>query len=439
MGLSGCDGVRSVLTDPVEKINQAFALPAGLQQAKDQLVTDPALSPVQARALRASYRLRLQERASICSHDVTPGRFESLADLRRRITDTPCFHTHDLALQHWVGLHRFLLAMHKPPLVPFAPLPPATVLPPQEEAAVEIIAARGANVVVLRSARGHATTAALPSGRTLRTFEGPAPTGAHAALSPNGQVLAVATHNALRLIDPQTGDTLWTTNEFSSVQAWLPAIDATLLARRDGSGLALLDLRDGAVRPYPLALPALSWAVAVPGTGRARQVLGNWTTAWVIDHARIADGTIKAMLVEQRDFPAGALPESTPLLMAQGSKLVYPAAGDLGWLNLDTGATGEINLSPLQAHGFSKNSETTVLLELGRPTQGPPRLLDIERTTLSHTSRDGPQAGPLTPLSGRDGWARLGRTPGLGYGLTDDAMSEPVGRVIAGMESSPAP
>jgi hypothetical protein len=437
LALAGCDRVRSGWIDPVAKINQAFAVPADLQQAQRQLETDPDLTPAESRALQQTFRLRLQRRAETCSHGLTPGRFETADNLRRRITDTACFLTHDRALQQWVGLHRFLLAMHKPPLVPFTPLAPLIVLPPLEEAAVEVVAARSANVLVLRSAQGQATTVALPSGRTLCSFGTPAPIGQPATLSPNGRVLAVLTPEALRLIDPETGDTLWTSIEFNAVRAWLPAIDATLLAHRDGSGLALLDLRDGTVHPYPLELPALSWSIAAPGTGRARQVLGNQSTAWVVDHARNANGSIAAMLVEQRDFPADELPESTPLLMARGSKLVYPAAGDLGWLDLDTGVTGAITLSPLLARGFSKNSETTVLLELGPPAQGQPRLLDIERTTLSHIGGKAPPAGPLVPLSGRDGWVRHDAALSLGYGLADNDAPEPVGQVIAGMGRAP--
>jgi len=301
-----------------------------------------------------------------------------------------------------------------------------------------VIAASAANVAVLRDGQGKVTTIALPTGRILGSFAAPAPDSGAAALSPNGRVLAVPVSGALRMIDPQTGDTLWTSTEFSSVQAWLPEVDATLLARRDGSGLALLDLRDGAMRPYPLQLPTLSWSIAAPGKGRARQVLGNQATAWVVDHARTSDGSIAAMRVEQRDFPAGALPESTPLLMAQGGKVVYGVAGDLGWLDLDTGATGAINLSPLLARGFSKNSETTVLLELG-PGEGQPRLLDIERTTLVHIGGDGPQGGPLAPLSGRDGWVRRDGTLSLGYGVADDDAPEPVGQVLAGTGSTGPP
>lgn len=432
LALSGCDLVRSGLMDPAEKINAAFPLPQDLRQAQ-QLLADPQLEAAEADALRQEYEQRLQARATACSHNASPGRFDTLADLRRTITDSGCFHEHDLALQDWVGLRRFMLAMRKPALAPLEPLPAHTTLAKAPEPPVEVIAARAANVVVLRGAQGRLTTIELPSGKTLRSFAAPAPTGRPATLSPNGHVLAVPVPNALRMLDPETGDTLWTTTKFTEVTAWLPEVDATLLAPNGSQQPAVLDQRSGKIEPYPLPLPALTWSVAVAG-GNARQVMGNAASAYVIDHSRAADGSINAVMVTQRAMPGQGLTQLPPLVMDNGRKLVFSSANDLGWVDLDSSeAAGVWNLSPLNGRGFSKNSETTVYLDIGTPGRdGGPRLLDVDRATLSRVKGGAPEPGELVPLAGRDGWARRERTVTVGHNAAPDGPPEPIGQVIAG-------
>lgn len=440
LALSGCDLLRSGLMDPAEKINAAFPLPQGLAHAQEQLLADPQLEPAEAEALRQEYEQLLQGRATACSHNASPGRLDTLADLRRTLTDSACFHEHDLALQEWVGLRRFMLAMRKPAPGPLEPLPVHATLPKTPEPAIEVIAAREANVVVLRGATGRLTTVELPSGKTLGSFAAPAPTGRPATLSPNGHVLAVPIPNALRMLDPETGDTLWTTSRFTEVTAWLPEVDATLLAPGNSQQPAVLDQRSGSIEPYPLALPALTWSVAVAADGKARQVMGNADSAYVIDHSRDDDGSIDAVLVTRRALPGKGLTGPPPLVMDNGRKLVFSSGNDLGWVDLDgNDSAGAWNLSPLRGRGFAKNSETTVYLDIGTPGRdGGPRLLDIDRATLSRVEAGAPQAGELVPLAGRDGWVRRDRAVTLGHGAAPDGPPEPIGQVIAGTGIEPA-
>ncbi|MDB5943797.1 MAG: hypothetical protein JWQ13_3363, partial [Ramlibacter sp.] len=179
-----------------------------------------------------------------------------------------------------------------------------------------------------------------------------------------------------------------------------------------------------------LQLPPLSWSIAVPG-GKARQVMGNGTQVFVVDHARKADGGIVATLVRQRELPGRVATALPPLLMANGRKLVYPSGTDLAWLDLETGATGTWNLSAINGRGFSKNSETTVYLDAGTDGSAGPRLFDIDRATLVHVRGDEHADGTLSPLPGRDGWVRSGRTLTLGRGAVASGEPEPLGRVIA--------
>jgi hypothetical protein len=427
LSLTGCDVVRSVFVDPAEKINAAFPLPDALQQSQEQLFAGPQDAALAT--LRKDYEQRLQARALACSRQAPPGRFDTVGDVRRKLTGSACFHEQDLALLDWVGTQRFMQAMRKPALVPFAPLGANVSIPPQPETTAEVLAARSANVVVLKGANGRLSTIELPSGKNLRSFAAPELSERASSLSPNGRVLAVPVPNALKMMDTETGDTLWSTAKFSEVIAWLPEVEATLFAQNGSAEAALLDQRSGAVVPYPLALPPLTWSVAVSG-GKARQVMGNASGVWVVDHSRGADGALQAAIAMQREVPGQGITVLPPLVMDSGRKLVYGSGTDLAWLEIQTGAEGLWNTSAIDGRGFSKNSETTIYLDINQPgANGGARLFDIDKATLARV-QGGQGEGALSPLGTRDGWSRRDQAVSLGYGAVAEGAPEPIGKVI---------
>lgn len=429
LALPGCDLVGAGFMEPVDKIKAAFPVPQDVQDAQLKLFAQLEQEPAGPAALRLDYEQRLRARALSCSSVAPPHRFDSVADVRGNAGVASCVAAQDAALHEWLGLQRLRVTMEQVALVPLAPLPGQVSIAPQPEPIAQVIAARSANVAALQGTQGRFTTIALPSGKTLHSGVAPGAQQRRASLSPNGRVLALPDGAGLRMVDAASGDTLWSTPRYGAVAAWLPEIEATLLSD-EASGPVLLDHRGGALLPYPLQLPPLSWSIAVPG-GKARQVMGNGTQVFVVDHARKADGGIVAALVRQRELPGRVATALPPLLMANGRKLVYPSGTDLAWLDLETGATGTWNLSAINGRGFSKNSETTVYLDAGTDGSAGPRLFDIDRATLVHVRGDEHADGTLSPLPGRDGWVRSGRTLTLGRGAVASGEPEPLGRVIA--------
>lgn len=431
LALTGCDAIRSSFMDPVEKINAAFPLPQELEQAQAQLFDSAAEDAVATAALRSEYGQLLRQRALACTGAAAIDPAETVREIREKVADTGCFHDYDLALADWVGRRRFVVAVRKPALVPYASLPAQAALPPQPEPTIDVMAASSANVVVLKGAQGRLATLELPSGKTLHSFAAPGQAPRPAMLSPNGCVLAVPlAGNALSMLDTETGVTLWSTPRFKEVTAWLPEVDATLLSQSGSPEPALFDHRSAALQPHPLPLSGLTWSVAI-ANGKGRQVLGNARMLSVVEHSRGADGAIAAAFVARREVPGQGITIEPPLVMANGSKLVYATGNDLGWLDIESGAEGLLNLSPLNARGFSKNSETTVYLDINTPgPDGGARLLDIEKATLARVRGDERAGGSLAPLGSRDGWARRDRAVTLGHGAVAERELQPIGRVI---------
>jgi hypothetical protein len=430
LALPGCDFIGAGFMEPVDKIEAAFPVPQDVQDMQLKLFAQLEQEPAGPAALRRDYEQRVHARALSCSSVAPPRRFASVADLRADAGIASCVAAQDAALHDWLGLQRLRLAMQQVALVPLAPLPGQVTIAPQPEPVAQVIAARSANVAALQGTQGRFATIALPSGKTLHSGVAPGAQQRPASLSPNGRVLALPDGAGLRMVDAASGDALWSTPRHGAVAAWLPEIEATLLSDQ-ASGLVLLDHRSGALLPYPLQLPPpLSWSIAVPA-GKGRQVIGNGTHVFVVDHARKADGGLVATLVRQRELPGRDAIALPPLLMANGRKLVYPSGTDLAWLNLETGASGTWNLSAINGRGFSKNSESTVYLDAGPDGSASPRLFDIDRATLAHVRGDGHADGTLSPLQGRDGWVRAGRTLTLGRDAVANGEPEPLGRVIA--------
>jgi hypothetical protein len=427
LSLSGCDVVRSAFMEPADKVNAAFPLLDRLQQSQEQLFANP--DEAGAAPLRAAYAQRLQARATTCSRQSPPGRFDTVNGIRHKLGNSACFHEQDLALLDWVGLQRFLLAMRKPALVRFAPLPAHLAIPPQPESTVDIAAARNANVAVLRGALGRLATIDLQSGQALRSFAAPESVRGALALSPNGRVLAVPGADALTLFDAESGETLWTTQKFKAVAAWLPEVEATLFTPREPAAPSLLDQRSGALLPYPLQLPEPTWTIAAGGA-KARQVMGNDKALSVVDHGRNPDGSLNATLVSQREIPGAGITVLPPLLMDSGKRLVYGAGSDLAWLDIGSGEEGSWNTSALEGRGFSKNSETSVYLDINQPGPlGGARLLDIDKATLARVAGDSGE-GTLAPLGTREGWARRDQVVSFGQGAAPQGQPEPIGKVI---------
>lgn len=411
MALTGCDQIRTVLLSKADKVNLAFPMAEDLVVAQNSLFA--SLEDGSSRsALAEQHAALLKIRGLTCSGTASIGFFDTSAAIKAKISDTACFKDQDAKLAEWVGLQRFVAAVQKPALVPLSPLQGRAVIATLPESAAGVVAARNANVIVLRGQRAKFMTVQVPNGKIINSFDAPAEAYRPQTLSPNGRVLAVpASNNALWMMDAETGATLWKTTKFSDVVAWLPEVGATVLNSTGNAAPMLLDHTKATMEPYPVTVQRPTWSVALaPAT--ARYAVGNGRNVAIVDHARSAEGAVTVSLLKQMTLTGQGVTSSAPVLMGNGKKLVFVSMRDLGWLNIDTGAQGVWTTSFLGStlnNGPAKVSETAIYLDVNLPgTSTAARLFDIEKETISAVQGGDPNEGLLLSLAPRQGYFRRG-------------------------------
>ncbi len=432
LALAGCDMIGFAFATRTEKVNAAFPLPEELITAQNILFGSAQGAKSAPMPLKTQYAQLLDVRALSCSSTVLLSRFDTPADIKQKIPDTTCFREQDAKLIEWVGMQRAILALQKPALVPFAALPARTVVASPGEPTVGVIVAAGANVAILKGNQSKLTAIQLPSGKVINAFTGPEQAYRQGMLSPNGRVLAMpVSNNALKLLDVESGSTLWSTDKYTEVTAWLPAIDATLLAQKGNGAPMLLDHRSASFEAYPVAISRLTWAVPIGGT-ETRHAVGDNYNAALLEHSRGADGTLNVNAIKQWRLAPPGVTSSAPLSMANGKKLVYVAMRDLAWLDLESGAQGAWNVGAIGAHGFSKVSETGIYLDTAGPTPRAARLLDIEQATIAGVQGGELNEGMLMPLTPRQGYIRRGSSATvIGNTAVAEGEAQPVEKVLS--------
>jgi hypothetical protein len=407
--LAGCDRMQALYTPKVERINAAFPIPEELVTAQNRLFTDVDDDPAAKKRLAAAHAQLLQVRALTCSTEAAIGRFDTAAEIRRKLTNVACFGEQDQAILSWVGMQRFVRLVGKPPVVPLADLPPRTpILAPPEESPSQVYLARSANVAVAQSARSKLSTVELPSGKLrLASYGQKVQADPGTTLSPNGRVLATQATNAMSAVDTETGSVIWSPDKYRQVIAWIPEVGATVLAHKGNSAPALLDHVRGTVEAYPVPLGHVSWAVNMPQTP-TRVVIGDASSVAVVDHARAADGSLSVQLVRQFRLEGRGHTSGVPQLMAGGKRLVYVTMNDVGWVDLESGQQGVWQFSAIGSYGFSKLSERALVMDVrGEGMRAEAHVFDIEQGTLQPVEGN-TNDGLLQPLVTRSGFARRG-------------------------------
>jgi hypothetical protein len=428
LALSGCDLIRTGLTSRAQKVNTAF--PVSEELVVSQLALFNSIEGTSHKGLREQYAELLELRALNCSGGADLSRLDTPADIKTKIADSACFREQDAKLMDWLGTRRVILALQKPALVPLSALPPRTLVANPGDSMIGLIVAANANVAVLKGNRS-VTAVELPSSKAINSFSVPE-AYRQSTLSSNGRVLTVPFGNeSLKFMDIENGSTLWNTTKYADVAGWMPSIEATLLLQRGNAAPFLLDHRTARVEPYRIPLSRLTWAVPLPEAGRL--VMGDPNNVLLVDHIRDADGTIKVNTPKQWRLAGSGVTSSTPLIMANGKKVVYVTGRDLGWLDLENGAQGTWAVSALNASGFSKVSESSIYMDtaLGQ-LQRRPRLLNIDQAAFYAVRDADPNEGLLVPLNTRAGYARRGPSATI-IGGTAVAEGEPesVEKVLA--------
>jgi hypothetical protein len=425
LSLAGCDQLRAVYTPKAERINAAFPVPEELVTAQNRLFAALEEQSSAKKRLTATHAQMMQVRALTCSTDADIGRFDTAAEIRRKLTNVACFHEQDEAIRSWVGMQRFIALVGTPPLLPLAQLPPRTpILSPPEDPTSQVFLARAANIAVAQSVRSKLSTVELPSGKLRVASYGQ---NVHAdpgtTLSPNGRVLATQGYNVLTAVDTETGSVIWSSDKYRQVVAWIPEVGATILAQAGNSAPMLLDHVRGTFEAHPVPFGRVAWAVNVPQMP-TRVVIGNASDLAVVDHARAADGSLSVQVVKQFRFEGRGHTSGVPQVIAGGKRLVYVSMNDVGWVDLDTGQQGLWQFSAIGAYGFSKLSERTLVMDVrGEGVRAEPHVFDIEQGTLQPVEGS-TNDGLLQPLVTRPGFARRGHSS-TWLGTTVQSRGEP--------------
>lgn len=431
--LSGCDRMSAAFTSAPVRINQAFPIPDEVALSMTRLLASMAGDERATKAAKDQYERLMNVRALTCTASSPVGRFDAPADIRKKFTDAACFDDQDAQLADWIGLRRVSVLMDKAALYPLADLPARQTLPATREATVGVVASANSNVAVLISDRGSFTSVRLPDGKAIKEFRIADNTRSGLELSPNGRIFAVplGSNRGLKFIDIETGDTLWSTDKYRRLIAWLPALKALVLVQSSqGQAPTMIDTLNGKAILYPAPDRHPSWAAPVPEGGN-RHLIGGSNNAALMDHSRDADGTLSAT---QLGFWRLAKPvtSSTPFLMSKGRKIVYVTTRSLAWLDLSTGDQGYWDTSAFNGYGYAKLDDTSILFASSVPgtmgSQG--RVIDIEQTTVSPVSKNQRNDGMILALTPRSGYLRTGNVVEVG-GSMESESGEDLQRAIA--------
>lgn len=405
--LSGCNLVTAVFTSSVDKINAAFPLPDTAKVAYSALISSLDKQPPDVKATTDQYTKLMGVRALTCTAQASIGSLDTAASIKTKVTDLDCFKKQDQRLLDWIGLQRLSTILSRPPLVAMEPLPEKTLMPNFSEFSGQAAIAAEANVMVVKGTQRY-TALQLPSGKTLNILELPDQVYRPASLSPNGQVLAVPVGSRnLRMIEVANGNLLWSTDDYSDVIAWFPQVQGALLAQANTGAPQLLDIANGRVDAFPATEKRLSWALPTKAAD-GKFLVGSAQTVSQMDVVRNKQGQLEAAPVQQWRIAGNGISSNQVFLMGDGTQLVYQTGQDLGWLNLATQQQGTWQLSALNAYGFAKLSERTILFDsraagdIGTTT----RVLDTVSGTVAVAKNTGVRDGNTISLLPRTGYLR---------------------------------
>jgi hypothetical protein len=96
LSLAGCH------VSPADRINAALPPGPEVALARDALFTGARTQKVDAAALVAELRERMERRALDCAKGYTPGVFDGNDQIREKLTDRACFAKADVALRDWL-------------------------------------------------------------------------------------------------------------------------------------------------------------------------------------------------------------------------------------------------------------------------------------------------------------------------------------------------
>lgn len=431
--MSGCDRMTAAFTPLPERVNLAFPVPDELSLSVKRLIESTAGDESATQASRDQYGKWLQVRALTCTASLSVARFDTPAEIKKKLADTSCFNEQDALLAEWVSVRRLSAILDKPPLVPIAELPARQTLPALGEQAIGITVASDSNVAVLNSNRGSFTAVRLPDGKAIQTFAAGDYAHTGQALSPNGRVFAIplGSNRGLKFIDVESGATLWSTDKYLRLTTWLPALKALVLTQSSqGQATVMVDTLNGKATLYRAAEKRPTWSASLPGSANQR-LIGGYNSAALMDHARDAEGTLTATQLSYVRL-VKPVSSSTPFLMNNGKTIVYVTMTSLAWADLATGDQGVWETSAFLGNGYAKLNESQIYFAGSTPGsfRSQAKVLDVNQSTIAPDLRYQQADGLILPLTPRSGYMRRGEIATIGS-TVETGQPEDLQRAIA--------
>ncbi|MES2584290.1 MAG: hypothetical protein V4627_16320 [Pseudomonadota bacterium] len=405
--LVGCNQISAVLTASDDKINTAFPVADVTKTAYSTLLASFEEGSPERKSVADEHAKLMSVRALTCTAKTPIGRWDTVSKIKAKITDTDCFQKQDARLAEWIGLQRLSQALSRPALVALTVLPDKALLPNFSEFSGQLTVAAEANVMVVKGAQKFIAVE-LPSGKVINSFAIPEQTYRPAMVSANGHVLAVPVGSRnLRMVEVQSGNLLWSTEEFSDLIAWLPQVQAALLTQVGGGSAQMLDIKNGKTQAFPSTEKRLTWALPIKAAS-GRYLVGEGHTVSQMDIVRTDRGVLESAPVQQWRLNGSGISHTGAFLMDNGTKLVYQSGLDLAWVNLADQQQGVWQLSALGGYGFTKINEKAIVFDASAMGTTPPgtRVLNIDDSTIAVANNTAMRDGPLTPLLPRSGYLR---------------------------------
>ena len=405
--LVGCNQVSALVTATDDKINAAFPLEDATRSAFTSLIASIEGNPSEQKTISEEYSQLMGIRALTCTAKTPISRLDTIAKIKIKVTDIDCFQKQDVRLAEWIGLQRLAQTLAKPALIALSDLPDKALLPNFPEYSGQVTVAAQANVMVVKGAQRFIAVQ-LPSGKVINSIPIPEQAFRPASLSANGRVLAVTVGSRnLRMLDVESGNLLWSSEEFADLIAWLPQVQAALLTQANSGSAQLLDIKNGRIDAFPSTEKRLTWALPL-AVATGKYLVGTSQTVSQMDISRTAQGVLEASPLLQWRLSGNGLSANTPFLMDDGNKLVYQSGSDLAWFNLADQQQGVWQLSALRAYGFAKLNEKAIAFEASASGTNPAttRVLTIDNNQVAVAKNMDVRDGTLVSLRPRSGYLK---------------------------------
>lgn len=437
VGIAGCTRVEEAAMPVVGKITAVHPVSPELKAAQERLLALLADDGKAVDSLKAQTESRMTLRALTCSKDMAIGRFDSLATVKKLSMATPCFQEQDAELQKFYGIRTVGFLLSRPPLRPLKVAGPIAPLPRGKLSDIVSGAlARDAGVGVLRDGRGDGVVVEMPGATLIAQLPRAGSVSEPGTrVSPNGRVVVFnAMGQGPTFVEAETGNHIWNFGGSGATRllAWLPEVDGFVVTGPNGD-VMLADGQTGGMEPHPQSIRNASYGAHIPGQP-ARLLMGTARELVLVEHTRSAQG-IGASEVKRYTIGSGpGITSGHPVPMRSGHMVVYASRRDIGWLDLDNGASGTWRSSPLFGIPFAKLDETHIMFDSSEPGRMSlkPWSFDITNETAAPIEFGEPR-GLIVDIGDRVGFLRRGNEAWFGDKLTT-GEAQPLDKLLAGYE-----